>query len=164
MMRVVSGALIRDGRVLMGLRKATGMRPNLWELPGGKVEGVDTTLAGALMREWSEECGIYVIVRDLIASAVLSVEVTFVVDLYRLELSSTSVQQVPQCIDHQQLAWVDPFCAVKWLPCSPAFYMHYAQLKPYVDATSPSMGASIATSSLVRTRDEFMADMEKQNV
>lgn len=38
MWRVVSGALIHDGRVLMGLRKKSGLRPDLWELPGGKVD------------------------------------------------------------------------------------------------------------------------------
>lgn len=139
MMRVVSGALIREGRVLMGLRKSTGMRPDLWELPGGKVEP-DESPTDALAREWQEEVAFHVIAlpRDLIASVTLSLDTTFVVELYLVKQRPDSQPHEPVVLDHQKLAWVDPLCAVKWLPCSPAFYLHFPQLLPRVEATRPS--------------------------
>jgi 8-oxo-dGTP pyrophosphatase MutT (NUDIX family) len=32
---VVAGLLLRDGKALLGLRKAGGKRGGLWEMPGG---------------------------------------------------------------------------------------------------------------------------------
>jgi 8-oxo-dGTP diphosphatase len=136
MKRVVSGALIREGRVLMGLRKSTGMRPDLWELPGGKVEP-DESPTDALEREWQEEVAFHVLAlhRDLIASVTLSIDTTLIVELYLVRQHFNSEPHQPVAHDHQKLAWVDPLCAVKWLPCSPAFYLHFSQLLPYVEAT-----------------------------
>lgn len=36
--RVVSGLLFDQNRVLMGLRKPDKLRPTMWELPGGKID------------------------------------------------------------------------------------------------------------------------------
>jgi len=166
-MRVVSGSLIRDGRVLMGLRKAGGMRPDLWELPGGKVEG-DESPAHALSREWEEECGCTVNVDDFLATAALFVEVSFVVELYRVSLVG---DQRPVCVDHQRLAWVDPLCAVKWLPCSPAYYMHFAQLRPIVEATRPLPHSRVYAHydgprcpQCNPTREEFLQDLAERTI
>ena len=59
---VVCGALVRDGRVLMGHRTA-GRRwyPDVWDLPGGHVEGGEGEL-DALRRELQEEIGVAVTV------------------------------------------------------------------------------------------------------
>lgn len=55
---VVLGALVRDGRVLFGLRRVTKRAyPGVWDLPGGVVEAGETTLE-ALGRELREELGV----------------------------------------------------------------------------------------------------------
>ena len=38
MTTVVAAVIERDGRVLIGRRKATGQHPLKWEFPGGKAE------------------------------------------------------------------------------------------------------------------------------
>ncbi len=130
MMRVVSGALIRGGKVLMGLRKPSGYRPNLWELPGGKVDPGETPTQ-ALAREWFEECGVRVEVGSFISVATLHLDVTFAIELYEVRTLGGN----PAALDHQRLIWVEPLGAIKFLPCSPAFYLHFPQLRARVDGT-----------------------------
>lgn len=138
MMRVVSGALCREGKVLMGLRKENGYRPNLWELPGGKVEEGEAP-QDALAREWFEECGVVIRVHNFVSMAMLHIDISFVIELYTVSIIPNRVSKLdtekPKALDHQKLAWVDPYLAVKWLPCSPAFYLHFPQLRPYVEAS-----------------------------
>lgn len=133
--QVVAGMAIRGSKVLMGKRKMTGLRPGLWELPGGKievdVEGDPVEFPGpALKREWLEELGVEVEVRDWIAvTPVLELEVSFVVDLYHVEFES----QRPACLDHDELGWFEPLHAVKHMQCSPAFYYHFPAIRTWLD-------------------------------
>lgn len=55
---VVVGALVREGRVLLGHRRA-GRRhfPDCWDLPGGHVEAGEHPMH-ALLRELREELGV----------------------------------------------------------------------------------------------------------
>ena len=178
MMRVVSGALIREGRVLMGLRKSTGMRPDLWELPGGKVEP-DEEPTAALEREWLEGVAFHVIARprNLIASVTLSIDTTFIVELYLVKQHHDEHPDAqphePVAVDHQKLAWIDPLCAVKWLPCSPAFYLHFPQLLPHVEASRPMSSCDFVGDSgclnakCLRchpTREAFMDDLAEWTI
>lgn len=56
-LRVSAALILRDGKVLICRRAATGTFPLKWEFPGGKVEeGEDP--AAALARELWEELGI----------------------------------------------------------------------------------------------------------
>jgi 8-oxo-dGTP diphosphatase len=56
--RVVVGALIHDGRVLLVHRgSGKGVRPSLWDLPGGVIEK-DESETSALARELREELGV----------------------------------------------------------------------------------------------------------
>lgn len=163
MLRVVSGALIRDGYVLMGLRKADGYRPNLWELPGGKVDPGELPLQ-ALVREWQEECGCGVIPGAFISMAMLQIDISFVIELYALELANKPYpcraqcdhdpcscgglfNGLPQALDHQELRWVNPLYAVQRMPCSPAFYWHYQHLVQYIDATWPLSTCDVVSDS-----------------
>lgn len=59
-MQVVIGALVSQGRVLLGRRSPDkAAYPDVWDLPGGGVEAGETEL-GALARELHEELGVKV--------------------------------------------------------------------------------------------------------
>ena len=55
--RVVSAAIVRDGRYLITQRQEKAVLPLLWEFPGGKVEAGETDEA-ALRRELRERIGV----------------------------------------------------------------------------------------------------------
>jgi 8-oxo-dGTP diphosphatase len=58
--RVVAGALRKDGRVLLCHRSPSRTwYPNVWDLPGGHVEGSENEW-DALVRELAEELGVHV--------------------------------------------------------------------------------------------------------
>ena len=60
MHKVVLGALVRDGRVLLAHRRASKRAyPGVWDLPGGVVEAGESEL-GALTRELHEELGVQI--------------------------------------------------------------------------------------------------------
>ena len=60
MVRVVVGALVRDGRVLLAHRRPDKRAfPGVWDLPGGVVETGESE-ADALTRELHEELGVQV--------------------------------------------------------------------------------------------------------
>lgn len=131
MLRVVSGALIKDEYVLMGLRKKTAYRPDLWELPGGKIDPGESP-SQALAREWREECGCLVRVGEFVSMAMLHLDISFVIELYAIEMNEGDRMQ-PRALDHQELRWVNPLYAVQRMPCSPAFYLHYPQLVRHIE-------------------------------
>ena len=64
-LRVVAGAIVRDGRVLVARRSAQMALPGCWELPGGKVEPGEAD-AAALARELREELEVEVRVAELL--------------------------------------------------------------------------------------------------
>jgi 8-oxo-dGTP diphosphatase len=57
MVQVVAAIIEREGKILIGRRKAEQSHPLQWEFPGGKVEPGETP-AQALDRELEEELGI----------------------------------------------------------------------------------------------------------
>jgi 8-oxo-dGTP pyrophosphatase MutT (NUDIX family) len=58
MQEVVVGALVRDGRVLLAHRRPDKRAyPNVWDLPGGVMEGGESE-RDALTREMDEELGV----------------------------------------------------------------------------------------------------------
>lgn len=58
--RVVVGALVRQGRVLLVHRRPDKRaHPDIWDLPGGLVEAGETDLE-ALARELHEELGVHI--------------------------------------------------------------------------------------------------------
>lgn len=129
-MRVVSGLAVdvNNPGILMGLRGPyPTMRPDLWELPGGKVDSNETPVE-ALCREWKEELGVTIQpnhVGPLLAVATLDVDRTYIIELYPILIDRDFA---PKCIIHQKLQWVGPAYAMAYLPCSPGYYMHYPQI------------------------------------
>lgn len=134
MIRVVSG-VAREGRlVLMGKRKAGGLRPGLWELPGGKVDDGETP-EHALAREWHEELGVLVRAGRRIAQPFrFDLERAFEIELFEVleDAPRSLLRALP--LDHEELRWVSLEHAVQHLPCSPGFYVHYPELRGWMEA------------------------------
>lgn len=112
--RVVCGAVIREGRVLVCQRSATKFPANVWELPGGKVEAGEED-ALALMRELEEELAIQVEVGECLGSSVHDYG-RKVVELVAYE--ATILAGEPEALEHQALTWLTAtnLYSVEWAP------------------------------------------------
>jgi mutator protein MutT len=102
--RVVGGALERDGTWLAARRSATMREPDVWEFPGGKVEAGETD-ESALVRELREELGVEVCVGAFVAHASVARGDS------RIELhvyEATIVSGEPQALEHAAVAFFTP--------------------------------------------------------
>ncbi len=98
--RVVAGAVIADGKVLLARRLAPSGR---WELPGGKVEPGESDRR-ALQRELLEELALHTTVSARIGP-VIEVEPGVVLQCYRAEM----VAGEPIVLSvHDEYRWVGP--------------------------------------------------------
>lgn len=101
-LRVVAGAIVRDGRVLIARKPAGGPRGGLWELPGGKVEvGEEDDVA--LERELFEELGVRVRTGTPLG------EFAHRYDDLRLRLvgyGAALLEGEPEAREHAELRWV----------------------------------------------------------
>ena len=70
--KVVAVALIENQKLLVALRSPTMSSPNLWELPGGKVEAGESDQE-ALVRECQEELNITISVEGFLADSEVQV-------------------------------------------------------------------------------------------
>lgn len=99
---VVCGALIRDHKVMIGMRNY-GSAKGYFEFPGGKVEA-NESLEEALIREWKEECEI-----DIQDITFLSENIDYQ-DGYEIHLycfTFTSLQE-PKLNVHSMFIWTTP--------------------------------------------------------
>jgi len=129
--RVVSGLAVHNGAILMGKRRPDKLRGDLWELPGGKVEPGESA-PEALAREWMEGLGISIEVGPLIAVAVFDLDHTYAIELYEVRASRVALENV-HSLDHAALAWHVPREAMLRMPCVPAFYLHYPQIRRWLN-------------------------------
>ena len=67
MIRVTAAILVNDGMLLIAKRGPSARLPNLWDLPGGKIESNETPRE-CLMRELLEAFGIEVTVKEYVGS------------------------------------------------------------------------------------------------
>lgn len=133
--RVVSGLLLAPGSAatfLMGLRPSHVLRPEMWELPGGKVEPGEGPRT-ALRREWREEFpgfGDYLQVGELVATGTIHADLLVTLELYELTIVQNvlwdQMALLPTTMTaHVEVAWVPLDEAVRHRRCSPGFYAHY---------------------------------------
>lgn len=102
MIRVVAGAILSHGRVLIARRRDDRLRGGLWEFPGGKVKR-DEEDTHALARELSEELDVLVYVEDVIARVEHAYpELTIELTLYRCRIRAGG----PRPVEHAELKWV----------------------------------------------------------
>src|SRR5687767_7941692 len=100
--RVVSAAVVREGKYLITQRTARAVLPNLWEFPGGKVEaGEDDKLA--LARELEYRVGVKARVGELISTTEREYA-DYVVELklYRCDIGKAE----PKPVTVQAVRWV----------------------------------------------------------
>ena len=118
-MRVVAGAIISAGRVLVALRRPGQPRGGCWELPGGKVETAETD-AAALRRELAEELGVEVAVHECLGESRHDYgDVAIHLLAYRCVLSSG----VPVAREHAAVTWAtaDQLHGLSWAEADRAF-------------------------------------------
>jgi 8-oxo-dGTP diphosphatase len=103
---VTAGLLVREGKVLIALRKAGKHMGRKWEFPGGKIHPGESP-EECLRRELAEELDIETRVGGLVGTARYSnaeADIDLEILLYRAEyLSGTFTLR-----DHEALAWVEP--------------------------------------------------------
>jgi len=102
MIQVTAAVMVNDEMLLIAKRKPTGRLPNLWELPGGKVEP-DETPEECLQREIKEEFDINVSVGEYLGSN------THTYDFGTIELMAyRTIWEDGDLIlnDHEEIRWV----------------------------------------------------------
>lgn len=131
MIHVVSGLALGNGGgvVLLGQRARRSRRGGLWETPGGKVDEGETPRA-ALVREWKEELNVDITAGEHIATASFDIEIEFTVDLF-LVTARDGFYTLDRRV-HDDLCWVSLHHAAEYMPCSPALYVHYPQIRRWL--------------------------------
>ncbi len=99
--RVVSAAVMREGRYLITQRSEKSVLPLLWEFPGGRVEGHEGD-GPALVRELQHRLGVAATVGEHLSATEREYDKYIVeLHLYRCELAGT-----PQARNVKDLRWV----------------------------------------------------------
>ncbi|MCK5797508.1 MAG: NUDIX domain-containing protein [Deltaproteobacteria bacterium] len=111
---VVAAVVARDGRYLICQRARGDRHGDLWEFPGGKLEG-DETFLEAATRELKEELGLSVIGGD--DEPCFSARDP--ASPFTIAFLAVRVRGDPQCYEHQALAWCAPE-ALRDLPLAPS--------------------------------------------
>ena len=100
--RVTAAVLVHDGMMLIAKRKPTARLPNLWELPGGKIEPGETP-EKCLKRELKEEFEINVSIEEYLGSNIYTYDFG-TIELMAYRTVWTDGDLVLK--DHEEIRWV----------------------------------------------------------
>ena len=100
---VSSAIIIKNGKILIGLRSKKDQGGGLWEFPGGKIE-LEESDVNAIIRELKEELGINAIVEQKIMQYVHKYKNTLY-DISFFEINSFN-GEVKMNV-HDEIKWVD---------------------------------------------------------
>ena len=100
---VASGIIIRDNKILIGLRSKKDQGGGLWEFPGGKIELEESDI-NAVIRELKEELGIDVSVEQKVMQYIHKYKNTLY-DISFFEINSFK-GEVKMNV-HDEIKWVD---------------------------------------------------------
>ena len=100
---VASGIIIKDNKILIGLRSKKDQGGGLWEFPGGKIELKESDL-NAVIRELKEELGIDVSVEQKVMQYIHKYKNTLY-DISFFEINSFK-GEVKMNV-HDEIKWVD---------------------------------------------------------
>lgn len=104
MIQVSAAILVHDNMLLIAKRRPTARLPNLWDLPGGKVEP-DETPEDCLKRELQEEFGVDVTVTEYVGTHSHTYDFGKVQLLvYRADWNRGDFYSK----DHQEIRWAFP--------------------------------------------------------
>lgn len=131
MVRVVVGALVRHGRVLLVLRRASKRaRPDVWDLPGGVSEDDESELV-TLARELYEELGVQMVTDSATQlsrlTAELADEPTVLSAWLVREWEGTPANEAPD--EHDDIGWF----GVEDLPAPPHLIVRTALVEAMRD-------------------------------
>lgn len=121
MMEVVSGALIRNGQLLIGQRwgSRVGRWSNMWEIAGGKVRHGETH-GEALKRELQEEYGFEStrVAAEPLHSVILDMptHAEYAGAKYSVTTYRVFTEEIPKLLVHQGIKWATK-ADVERLPC-----------------------------------------------
>jgi 8-oxo-dGTP diphosphatase len=109
---VVAAAIRRDGHLLVAQRAGPPALAGLWELPGGKVEGVELE-PEALIRECREELDVDVTVGRRVGND-MAIRDGWTLRAYAARLRCGE----PRPLEHLELRWVTSaeLAELEWLP------------------------------------------------
>ena len=104
MQKVTAAVIEKEGRILIGRRKAGDRFGGLWEFPGGKLEPGEEPREG-LRRELREELGVEAVIGRFLgsfphSSPALSIELL----AFRVSIEGRD----PVRLDHDEILWVRP--------------------------------------------------------
>ncbi len=100
--RVVAAVIQRDGRYLVGLRRADKRHGGLWEFPGGKLDPGETLLDAAA-RELEEELAVRC---EGISTVVWTSRDPG--SVYVIEFAKARITGDPVALEHERIGWFTP--------------------------------------------------------
>lgn len=103
MMKSVAGIIVENKKVFIAKRLPIGQMGGKWEFPGGKVENNEEP-AVSLVREYKEEFGLDIIVKNFICEAEF-IHFDKTVNLYAFEASFLNEKKPKELTEHSDFSW-----------------------------------------------------------